>query len=233
MAIDEAPMRVDRSQRTLRELTLEKMREAIVSLRFKPGERLIERDLCAQLGVSRTVVREVLRHLEAEGLVQTQQHRGPIVARPTPEEARQIYEIRGLLEALAARACAEAGADPAPLDAALGRIAAAYAEHRPAAVLAETSEFYRALFGGAGKDVAWGIVSALNARINHLRAMTISTPGRDQEGPGQMRRIVEAIRARDGDAAFAACLAHVERASAIAQQLLAAEDDKPPAAEGR
>jgi DNA-binding GntR family transcriptional regulator len=53
----------------LRELTLDKVREAIVSGYFKPGHRLVERDLCAQLGVSRTIVREVLRHLESEGLV--------------------------------------------------------------------------------------------------------------------------------------------------------------------
>ncbi|WP_163535827.1 GntR family transcriptional regulator, partial [Klebsiella pneumoniae] len=71
MSAGELPMRVDRSAKTLRELTLEKMREAIVSLRFRPGDRLVERDLCEQLGVSRTVVREVLRHLEAEGIVQT------------------------------------------------------------------------------------------------------------------------------------------------------------------
>lgn len=222
MNAQEMPMRVDRSAKTLRELTLEKMREAIVSLRFRPGDRLVERDLCEQLGVSRTVVREVLRHLEAEGIVQTQGHRGPVVAKATPAEARQIYEIRGMLEGSAARACAEA-ADPRTikrLEAALAGIRKAYAGKAPAAVVTATTAFYEALFEGAGQTVAWGIVSSLNSRINHLRALTISTPGRDQDGPAQMVKILDAIKQKNGAAAFQACLDHVTRASALAQEIL-------------
>src|SRR5215813_6435109 len=100
-------MRVDRSGKTLRGLALEKMRDAILDFRLRPGERLVERTLCERLGVSRTVVREVLRHLEAEGLVESIPQQGPAVARPDPARAAQIYEIRALLEADAARACAQ------------------------------------------------------------------------------------------------------------------------------
>ncbi|MBN9065435.1 MAG: GntR family transcriptional regulator, partial [Rhizobiales bacterium] len=63
--LSESAIRVERPAKTLRELALDKVRDAIISGYFKPGERLVERDLCAQLGVSRTIVREVLRHLEA------------------------------------------------------------------------------------------------------------------------------------------------------------------------
>ena len=62
---------IDRPAKTLRQLALEKMREAILTMKFRPGERLVERALCERLGVSRSVVREVLRHLESEGLVET------------------------------------------------------------------------------------------------------------------------------------------------------------------
>ncbi len=217
-------MRVDRSGKTLRELATEKMRDAILSLHLKPGDRLVERDLCAQLGVSRTVVREVLRHLEAEGLVDAQGHR-PTVARPTPDQAVQIYEIRAQLEGMAARACAGArdAALAEALDAALAGIRAAYAAPDLPAVLRATQEFYRLLFTGAGRDIAWSIVCSLNARITHLRAMTIATPGRAETGPARMARIVAAIREGDGDAAAAACAAHVGDASGIARGLLAEE----------
>ncbi|HEV3431849.1 MAG TPA: GntR family transcriptional regulator, partial [Paraburkholderia sp.] len=76
-----ASLRVERPTATLRELTLQKMRQAILDAHFAPGERLVERTLCEELGVSRSVVREVLRHLEAEGIVDTLPNQGPIVAR--------------------------------------------------------------------------------------------------------------------------------------------------------
>lgn len=216
-------MRVDRSAKTLRELATEKMRDAILGLHLKPGDRLVERDLCAQLGVSRTVVREVLRHLEAEGLVDATGHR-PTVARPTPAQAEQIYEIRAQLEGMAARACATkndaALADA--LEAALTTIRDAYARPDLPGVLVATREFYRVMFEGSGRDIAWSIVCSLNARITHLRAMTIATPGRDQSGPDRMARIVAAIRAGDGEAAAKACIDHVGDASAIARALLGA-----------
>ena len=215
-------MRVDRSAKTLRELALEKLRDAIVSLHFRPGDRLVERDLCEQLGVSRTVVREVLRHLEAEGFVQTHRHRGPVVAKATPEEARQIYEIRAMLEGMAARACAESATPQTikRLEKALDGIRKAYASKAPLDVLTATTEFYEALFEGGGKAIAWTIVCSLNSRINHLRALTIATRDRDKEGPAQMSKIVDAIRQGNGDAAFQACLDHVARASGIAQAIL-------------
>ena len=218
----QASLRVDRPSKTLRELTLEKMREAILSQHFKPGDRLVERDLCEQLGVSRTIVREVLRHLETEGLVATQNSRGPIVSRTTAAEALQIYEIRGALEGLAARACAELGDERVAdgLAARLGGIVAAYAAENMPGVLEATAEFYRFLFEAAGKDVAWGIVSSLTVRITHLRSMTIQTPGRSVDGPAQMRRVVEAIRAGNGAEAETAARQHLISASLIAQRLL-------------
>jgi DNA-binding GntR family transcriptional regulator len=215
-------MLVDRSAKTLRELTLDKLREAIANQRYRPGDRLVERDLCAQLGVSRTVVREVLRHLEAEGLVHSQGQRGPVVARPTLAETRQIYEIRGALESLAARACAESR-DPAiadELDAILTRMRRAYKKGSSAEVLAEATNFYRTLFLRADKPVAWTIIASLHSRINHLRALTIQTPGRSKSGPVQMQAVVDAIRKGDGEGAAKACLAHVDAASALAERLI-------------
>ena len=216
-------LKIDKNIPTLRGLTLDKIRGAILSLRFQPGERLVERDLCEQLGVSRTIIREVLRHLETEGLVQNIQNRGPIVAQPSVSEAMQIYELRGMLEAMAARACAE---QPTPemvraLEVALDRIRQAYAARSfDGGLLAATTVFYETMFAAAGKPVAWQIVSSLNARINHLRAITTRSRGRDVDGPSAMALIVEAVRRRDPDEAAAACKAHVATAAEIASSYL-------------
>lgn len=217
-----SPMKVDREIRTLRALALEKLRDAIVGLQFKPGERLVERTLVEQLGVSRTVVREVLRHLETEGLVETIPHQGPIVARLSESAAVQIYELRSILEAAAARACAEAASDSdfARLSEALDSIRDGYAHHDSKRILDATTLFYEIMFLSGGKTVAWGIVQTLNARITHLRAMTISSAGRSAKGPSELDSILTALRARDADRAEQACLSHVTQAGDIALRIL-------------
>lgn len=225
----EGAIRVERPTKTLRELALEKVRDAIISGHFKPGERLVERDLCAQLGVSRTIVREVLRHLESEGLVTNPTNKGPMVALLDIGEARQIYEIRGALEGMAAKLCAEKG-DPdlvAQLDAALAGIRKAYALNDMRAVLEQTTSFYETLFTRVDRQIAWGVVKLMTVRINHLRSMTIKTEGRSIDGPKQMQLIVDAIRAGNGAAAERAAIDHVRAAAAIADAVLSAQ--VPPA----
>ncbi|HSI39525.1 MAG TPA: GntR family transcriptional regulator [Xanthobacteraceae bacterium] len=215
-------MKVARSVATLRSLTLEKMRDAILDFRFKPGERLVERTLCERLGVSRSVVREVLRHLEAEGLVETIPHQGPAVTRPDPAQAAQIYEIRALLESEAARACALHASEAAIAD--LGRVIdeidAAFQTGSLREVLRRTGEFYETLFLAAGKEVAWDVVRSLTARINHLRSMTIATEGRHAAAIGEMRRLHEALVRRDGTAAYEASRAHVATVARLAGAIL-------------
>ena len=85
-----AQLKIEQPPATLREIVQEKMRDAIISGLFSPGERLVERPLCDQLGVSRTVIRETIRYLEAEGLVEILPNRGPIVAQLSWDDARQI-----------------------------------------------------------------------------------------------------------------------------------------------
>lgn len=214
-------IKVERPSKTLRELSLNKLREAILNGHFKPGERLVERDLVEQLGVSRTIVREVLRHLESEGLVSTLQNKGPIVAKLDLEIVQQIYEIRAALEAMAARLCAEAG-DPTivpALETALAGIKAGYAKGEMREVLAHTAAFYKELFGRVNRHVAWDIVNLQTVRINHLRSMTIQTPNRSVEGPAQMARIIDAIRNGNGEQAYEAARTHVESAATIAKRL--------------
>ncbi|TPI11610.1 GntR family transcriptional regulator [Mesorhizobium sp. B4-1-3] len=215
-------LRIDRSAKTLRTLALERMRDAIMDFHFQPGERLVERPLCDQLGVSRSVVREVLRQLEAEGLVQMIPGHGPAVAKPDLGRTDEIYELRALLEGIAAKACAASATDDqiALLDAALAKLLDAWASGVPAEVMRATTTFYEALFESADKRVAWEIVSGLNVRINQLRSMTIASANRREPAIAEMNEIMDAIRARKPDEAEAAARRHVESAWKIARTAL-------------
>ncbi|KND60562.1 putative regulator PutR for proline utilization, GntR family [Candidatus Burkholderia verschuerenii] len=215
-------LKVERPNVTLRELALQKMRTAILDARFLPGDRLVERALCEELGVSRTVVREVLRHLETEGLIQTLPNQGPIVAILDMQSAAEIYEIRALLEGEAAMACAQQADETlvTVLGECIAHIQHAFDEQDHYAVRDLTSAFYERMFIGGRKHVAWEIVQSLTARINRLRALTIASDDRGRQVVQEMQHILAAIRAHDGHGARLAARAHVERVADIARGLL-------------
>ena len=89
---------IERTSMTLRERAADVIRQAIIDHRLPPGTHLKERELCEMLGVSRTSVREALRHLETEQLISTVPHRGPVVVSLTADDARQLYQVRAVLE---------------------------------------------------------------------------------------------------------------------------------------
>jgi DNA-binding GntR family transcriptional regulator len=91
----------------LRDEVLATLRQALISGGFEAGERIREVELAAKLGVSRGTLREALRHLEQEGLIVTNPHRGTFVVKLTPEEAEDIYGLRIALEAYAVERAAE------------------------------------------------------------------------------------------------------------------------------
>ena len=217
-------LRVDRSAKTLKERALETLREAIIDFHFQPGERLVERSLCEQLGVSRSVVREVLRHLESEGLVDSTPHQGPSVATLDEAAALQIYEVRAQLEAIGARACAEQASDDdlKRLAKHLKSLEAAFKKNDSRAILNATSAFYETMFACGGKDVAWSMLQSLNARITSLRRMTVTSEDRAETSLDEMRAILAALASRDADRAEAACRDHVRSAAAVATAIFAA-----------
>jgi len=222
MTTTDSSLRIGTPPQTLREIATDKVRAAILSGHFKSGERLVERVLCDQLGVSRTVVRELIRYLEAEGLVEFVPHRGPIVARLDWPQARQIYKVRRLLEMDAVRDCAAlaGAADRDRIAAALARLEHAYAAEDGHELAEASIGFYREIFATAGHDISWEIVNRLNGRISRLRTMTLATADRHSSGFSRMRDIFRAIEQGDAEAAAAAVGAHIDEASEIARRQL-------------
>ncbi len=207
------------SIQSVQQQAAEKLRAAILAGVFKPGDRLVEADLCARLGVSRPSVREALRSLEAEGLVIIIPNRGPQIPVLTWEQAQEIYQVRALLEGELAALCAKR-ATRAQLDAmraALADFEKAVRTDDGALRLSATGDFYRVMQQGAGQALIEDLLRRLVARINFLRAQSMSHAGRDKHSAREMRAIFQAIAKGDSKAARKAAEVHVKNASAAAR----------------
>lgn len=191
----------------LRQQVLERLRDAIIDGQLAPGQRLIERELTEMLGVSRTVVREVLRQLESEGLIAIIPNRGPVVRDLSAAEAHDLYTIRAALEGLAARLCVEHATSEqvTKLAVALEMVAAAYKSGDADTIVETKNRFYELLFEGAGNEVLSAMLATLHARIWRWRALGLTHPQRSakrsEESMRGLKAILKAIKDRDADAA--------------------------------
>jgi GntR family transcriptional regulator, trigonelline degradation regulator len=215
-------LRIKRQTTTLRQQVLEALRNAILDFQFKPGDRLVERELCEMTGVSRTSVREALRHLESEGLVENVANRGPTVATLTIEDARQIYEVRSALEALAGALFAERASEAQrqALVAATRKLEDAFASGDRRRIRQQTSRYYDVLLEGSGNKFVGDMIRGLQARVMFLRSTSMSHPGRAPASLAEMQRITKAIQKRDPKAAHEACRVHIEAARDAALAML-------------
>jgi DNA-binding GntR family transcriptional regulator len=219
---------VVRSAPTLRVQALEKLRKAIIGGDLAPGARLVERKLCDVLNVSRTVVREILRQLEAEGWVVNPPYKGPTVATVSADEMRQIYEIRGALEGLAARLCATRARDDhiKRLEDAVSAMARAASEGNVERHIHEIESFYEALTEGAGHAIMQAYLASHRSRVARLRSMSLSRPQRAEKSVVEKRKLVEAIKARDSATAQRLAEEHVRNSQEAALTAPQADEQK-------
>ncbi len=211
---------------------MEKLRAAILAGVFKPGERLIEVDLCEMLGVSRPSVREALRSLEAERLVSIIPNRGPQIPILSWENASEIYRVRMLLEGEVAALAAEHAtpADYKTLAAALNAFAKAAKQDDPDGRLSSTGTFYDEMIRLSGNSIIDETLRGLYARITFLRSRSMSLPGRAEKSHAEMKAILNAIETGDSEAARAAAIEHVRQAHAAAKIAYDSEGLQRPSA---
>ena len=207
---------------TVRAIVAQKLREAIMSGTFKPGQRLVERELCEMTGVSRPSIREALRLLEADGMVNTVPHRGPVVSTVSLEEARQLYAARAVLEGFAGRECARLR-DPAVvrrMGDALTRLKAAFTKADMMAVLEAKTDFYAALIGGCHNVFIERMLKPLHDRITLLRITSMSQPKRVNKSLREVTAIWRAIQSGDEDLAERCCVDHIKAAAVAALDMI-------------
>ena len=199
----------------LRNKIVTALRSAIETGLLRPGERLVERNLCEQLAVSRTSLREALRELQAVGVLTHTENRGLAVVVPTPEDAQNAYRLRAVVEALAVEQFIERadGADRDQLAADGLALKKAYLSGSVERILASKRQFYDCICSGAKNGLALDIINRLVLRTSSLRSRSLARKERQQQSVKEIEAILAGIHRKDVAAAKAAATRHVENAA--------------------
>jgi len=199
----------------LRSKIIAALRSAIETGLLTPGTRLIEKDLCDQLHVSRTSLREALRELQAEGIFEPMSARGLTINTISREEAENAYRIRSVLEALVVEQFIEKADDAALHD--LARqgdiLKQAYRSGVLQTIIESKRAFYDRICTGADNAIAFDILNRLVLRTSSLRRHSLSRKERQVQSIKEIDRLIKAIQSRDIEAARQAALDHVKHSA--------------------
>jgi len=199
----------------------ELLQNDIVNGVFSPGDPLVEVALAERYDVSRTPVREALRKLQADGLVE-QFARGYRVTLHSPQDILDLYDVRIALEQVAARSAAERSTafDLARLKQAQRTLSDAVAAGSAVSVSsALTHAFHEALWEATHNKTLIGSLQSLERRITAFSSSTLNHPGRGDEMVAEHEKIIDAISAGDGLLAGQAAAEHMSRSRDIRLQL--------------
>lgn len=202
----------------LRNKIMNSLRRAIETGALEPGTRLVEKDLCEKLNVSRTSLREALRQLQAEGILTDHNTRGLTVANVTRSDAENIYRIRGVLEPLIVEQFIENAPDREveALRAHSEVLKKAYLEGNAEEIVATKREFYDRICTGARNPIAFDLLKKLTLLTSPLRRRSVVREDRRNQSILEIETIVAGIVARDKEAAKAAAERHVANAAVSA-----------------
>lgn len=187
-----------------------KLMEAIRAGAFKPGDRLREADVAERLSLSRTPVREALRRLEAENIIEHRPRIGAVIRTLSQTEVVELYEMRLVLERTAAEMAAKHSVE-AEVDALAALNAQIEASvHDPARAAAINQQFHRAIYLAARNRFLLESARALNNALLLLGPTTLADDARIGVVVKQHSQIINAISAADSCAAGAAAEAHLQ-----------------------
>lgn len=186
----------------------------IISGEEPPGARLTETKLAELAGVSRSPVREALRILATDGLVEIVPRLGAQVAHVGPDDVQELYACRMLLEPRAARLAAESvgAAGLCELDTIRSQMERAVAEHDPKRFLADNIAYFRALLGHCPNATLRELVELTWNKAMRYWSIVARLPGYGRGSLVQHSRLHDAVRAGDGETAEHADRAILERA---------------------
>jgi len=202
------------------------LRQEIVTLRLRPGERLSENELAARFGTSRAPVREALIRLVEDGLIEVRPQRGSFVSRISLRAMERARFVREALEAAIVRRAAEQGIAPgahAELEAAIE--AQTVAADDPAKFTEQDDRFHRGLAVAAGLGSVWDVVEREKAQFDRVRYLSLPATTPVDVLVGQHRAILEAVAEGRPAVAERELRRHLQEVLQIADDLASRHQD--------
>lgn len=205
---------------SLADQVFDRLENDILTGVYPRGSVLTEMKLCQELGVSRTPIREALRRLEQEHLIESHS-RGLVVIGITRQDAMLIYEVRKRIEGLAAGVCAAKITDEQLAQMRdIIELQEFYAQKQDSEkVRMLDNQFHEAVYRASGSAVLYDTLMPLHRKIQKYRKASLAVRSRAKESSREHRQVFEAIAARDPKAAEQAMLAHVASAQSFLTEL--------------
>ena len=210
--------------RPIREIAYEVLKKAIITGEIPAGERIVETDYADRLHISRTPLREALRKLERDGLVEYVMRRGVIVHAFTTEDVEQIYTIRNCLELLTLPDIIEKATpeDIAHLREMLAKMDELNEKNDVEALSPVARDFHTAITAISGKNRILRVIEGQDEYIRRFSAMAIRQEDRRNEANEEHHRLVDLIEQKDLPAFEALMKQHIERSKECCLAALAA-----------
>ena len=200
---------------SLRNKVFKYIKAQIINGHYQPGESLVESKLADELGVSRTPIREAIRLLELEGLVETIPNKGAIVLGISDKDVEDIYAIRKLIEGLAARWAAERinAVDKKELQKTID-LMEFYAQKGDLDELADLdNKFHQIIYEASGSKILNLTLSNLHQYVQLARLESLRVPNRLKKTLSEHRAILDSFLSGDLEEAEKALTEHVQNAS--------------------
>jgi len=198
----------------VRDYAVEKLRNALATGLYKPGDRIIDRDLCEVLGISRTSVREALRQLQTEKLITVGPRRRISVTVLTTDDAADIYLLREMLEGEAVSRFVQRDEAQAveSLTALYNGMRNAVNQQDIPELVSLSNQFTETILKGCGSDTIHALGMQLLHRVGYLKAAAMAEPDRVDSGFDELGAVVKAVTAHDAEAARQSMINHIRTA---------------------
>ena len=189
-----------------------RIREMIRQRILTKGEKIKERELCEQLGVSRTPVREALRTLKSEGLIDIIPNKGAFVSEPSIENIREIFEVMTLLEGEASRLAAERITDEElkKLEDIHKELKRHHSEKNSERYLEVNTQCHKYIRSLAKNTLLYELIRSLQDKILLYRTQQLNKEGRFDQSIREHEELLRAFRKQDAEGAELAMKKHLK-----------------------